>query len=144
MFACLKDPEADAHVLKDILEDPAADFSQHGKLKDEGGFYSGFFKGAKSYFLQYPVGADGGGGKDAAAAAGEVRRMRSVPRRLQQLLPQAAFGQDCTTNTLVVRSTCLRPSAGFEMTILEESRSLSHCLNMKRQATVIAAAHFFA
>jgi hypothetical protein len=64
------------------------------------------------------------------------RRMKGVPRRTQASLPLELFGQDPKQNTAVVSSVSLRPSRGFQLTIQEESRTISHGLNLKRKAVV--------
>ena len=122
---CLKDPIADTPRLKSILVDETSPFSQDGKLKQEARHYCAFFRSIKSYLLSSPVDKDE-----------EIRRLRSIRRRCQQLLTEEHFGQCVEKNTVVVRSTCLRASAGMDMTIMEESRALSHSLQLRRIATV--------
>jgi len=66
----------------------------------------------------------------------EHRRMKGVSRQTQALLPERLFGQDPRENTAVVHSVALRPTAGFEMALVAESKTITHGLNFKRRAVV--------
>jgi hypothetical protein len=143
---CLLSPDGpDANLLRDMLVDPQADRHQAGKLKLEGTYTAGkppthardvvvvsltstltagLFRNAKCYYLANPVLGE------------EHRRMKGVSRQTQKVLPLALFGQDPRTNSAVVHSVALRSTVGFEMTLQEESRTITHGLNFKRRAVV--------
>ena len=65
-----------------------------------------------------------------------LSRFKSIPTKVRKLLDPRHYGQDPRTNGAVARMVTLRPSRGLEMSLLTESRSLSHCLNYRRFATV--------
>jgi hypothetical protein len=110
-----------------LFEDKTSPRHQAGLFKLEGVFNEAYFRNLKTYHLA---------GEDCR----DVLRVKSVPRRDQSALPKRVFGQTCD-NSAVVRSVCLRPTLGFEMTMLEESRSLPQALNFKRMAVVRARVH---
>ena len=74
---------------------------------------------------------------------GREVRARSVPRRQQKKLPDSLFGQDPLTNSAVVRTTCMRASAGMEIYMMHESRTLCHTLNFKRKQIVSQLTSFW-
>jgi hypothetical protein len=53
-------------------------------------------------------------------------------------VPKDKFGPLQGGRDVVVRTTALQPTLGFEMTIVRESKSLSHTLNFKRRGVVRA------
>jgi hypothetical protein len=53
-------------------------------------------------------------------------------------VPKEVFGPRASGD-VVVRSTALRPTMGFEMTLVRESRALPNSLNCKRISVVGAA-----
>ena len=101
------------------MEDPEAEHHQAGQLRDEGSFTVGYIKAPK----QYDLGT-------------HTRRMKSFQRRVQGLLDPRHFGQDPRRNRVVAHTTALRPTRGLEMTLVEESRTSQHGLNLTRHATV--------
>jgi hypothetical protein len=119
---CLRS-DSDAAELESLMEDKFSPTHQAGKLRDEGWYTAALFRSAKSYFLS---------GKFDP----EVRRMRSVPRRVQAKLEAAHYGQDVALNSAVFRTRSLRPTLGLEIAVLEESRKISHALNFKMAAVV--------
>lgn len=121
---CLREG-ADPAELSALMEDPHSEVHQSGLLKDEGWYTDCSFRSAKFYRL---------GGR--VTDGGELRRVRGVRSRQQDTLPRRVFGVDPITNRTSVRSVALRPTRGFEMTLQEESRTLSHSLNMKRVCQV--------
>lgn len=62
-------------------------------------------------------------------------RLRSVPRRVQSLVAEEAYGPRYRSLTCI-RTVNLRPTLGFEMTLREETRTLPNALNTKRRCTV--------
>ena len=119
---CLK-PGLDPSVLDCVMADPDHAVHQGGKLKHESCHTAGLFRCPKCYYLA---------GRDVS----EFKRMRGVQRRVHFHLCPAHFGQDVEKNVAVTHSRSLRPSRGFQMTLQEEDKSLSHCLNLKRVAIV--------
>jgi hypothetical protein len=81
------------------------------------------FSAVKTYFL---------GGK----LMPEMRRMRSVPRFIQDKLGTDLFGQDVTKNATNVRSTSMRPTKGLQVAILQESKRIAHSMNFKQKCLV--------
>jgi hypothetical protein len=57
-------------------------------------------------------------------------------RRAQEAVPKDKFGPLQGGEDVVVRTLGLRPTPGFEMTIVRESKALSHTLNFKRRGVV--------
>jgi hypothetical protein len=104
-----------------MLEDPQAAHHQSGKLRDEGYYTVGYVKAPK----QYDLGED-------------TRRMKSFPRRVQSRLETQHFMQDPRSNRVVATTTSLRPTLGMEMTLVEESRTSQHGLNLTLHALVSA------
>jgi hypothetical protein len=109
--------------LRAILVDPTSEVQQGGRFKCEGTYTAGLFRSSKCYFLRLH-------------REEETRRMRSVPRRTQALLDPAIFGQDPTTQNVVVGRRTLRATKGFQMTIQEEYQRTSHGFNFQRIAHV--------
>ena len=101
-----------------MMEDPQAEHHQSGQLRDEGSFTAGYIKAPKQYDL------------------GRTRRMKSFQRRAQKQLQPAHFMQDPRQNRVVASTTTLRPTRGMEMTLVEESRTSQHGLNLSLHATV--------
>lgn len=125
---CLKvDDSVSRARLSALFEVADSNVHQTGLLKDEGTFTSARIRSCKSYLL---------GGK----LSPEVRRMRSVPRSVQNQLSDYHFGQDPELNAPVARSTVMRPTPGLDVAIMQESRRLSHSLNFKMASVVSAAA----
>jgi hypothetical protein len=123
---CLR-PGLDPSVLDKVMADPRHERHQGGKMKHESTHTAGLFRCPKCYYLAGEVGEP------------VMKRMRGVQRRIQFHLCPAHFGQDVRENVAVTHSVSLRPTRGFQMTLLEEDKSLSHCLNLKRVATVSVA-----
>jgi hypothetical protein len=122
LVQCLRSEDAASVAeLNSMFEDPLSPLHQAGRLKSEGWYTAGLFRSAKSYFLSGKV---------------DVRRMRSVPRRVQQSLSASHFGQDSAKNTSVFRTKSLRPTLGLQVAVLEESRRISHSLNFKMVSIV--------
>jgi hypothetical protein len=63
--------------------------------------------------------------------------VRSIDRKCHDSVPKEAFGPCQGANRFVIRSKALRPTVGFEMTLRDESKSLSNVMNFKRRATVL-------
>jgi hypothetical protein len=122
-------PEAmgGANVLQELFEMPGSPAEQSGKFKVEGVYALALFRTGKSYYLRWPT----GDGLDEV-----LSRFKSIPTKVRKLLDPRHYGQDPRTNGAVARMVTLRPSRGLEMSLLTESRSLSHCLNYRRFATV--------
>jgi hypothetical protein len=118
---CLR-PSLDPSVLDCVMADPGHAVHQGGKLKHESVHTAGLFRCPKCYYLA---------GRDD-----EVKRMRGVQRRVHFHLCPAHFGQDVDKNVTVTHSRNLRPTRGFQMTLQQEDKSLSHSLNFKRVAIV--------
>jgi hypothetical protein len=121
---CLaQDDEASKRELSSLFVDPASTVQQGGKLKVEGVYTGMLIRGNKTYRM-------------FGELSPEARRMRGVPRVVQDMLSPDIFGQDSTKNSAVVRTSSLRPTAGLEIVVLEESKTISHSLNFKRRALV--------
>ena len=105
----------------ELFEDEFAAGHQAGKFKSEGVFTEAYFRNLKTYHL-------------SGSASGSCVRVRSVPRKAHLEIPKASFGP--MSKKTVVRTVGLKPTVGFEMTKTAESKSLTHCLNFKRMATV--------
>ena len=131
IFACAFDNYEQCLKINDYLtrgqlaalfEELGSPLHQTGLLKDEGCFTFAKFRSQKSYLLKGEM--------------SEVRRMRSVPRAVQKKLSDSHFGQDPLANAPVTRTTVMRPTAGLEVVIMQESKRLSHSLNLKMEAIV--------
>ena len=116
-------------IARSLFEDPNSLQHQSGLFKCEGFFKLAMFRSCKCYVLENEEGR-------------EVRA-RSVPRRQQKKLPDSLFGQDPLTNSAVVRTTCMRASAGIEIYMMHESRTLCHTLNFKRKQIVSQLTSFW-
>jgi hypothetical protein len=92
---------------------------QSGKLKTEGWFTGVLIRSPKNYFL-------------FGKLSPEARRALGVPRRTQQQLSMQHFGQDSELNTPVVKTSSMRPTTSMNIVLLEESKSISHPLMLKR------------
>jgi hypothetical protein len=90
----------------------------------EGVFTRCMVRSLKCYHLSNP----GDGGE-------RVVRVRSVPRRAQELIEEEAF-TPLYGHLTCVRTTTMRPTLGFEMTIREQTRSLPNAMNTKRRCVV--------
>jgi hypothetical protein len=99
---------------------------QAGKLKIEGVYTLALFRCGKCYLLRNLTEFD----------LDEMIRFKGAPRRDIASFDQRLFSQDPEENTAVLRTTAMRPTAGLEMSLLTESRILSHSLNLKRFAPV--------
>lgn len=120
---CLRVNDAKSRgELAALFEELGSGVHQTGLLKDEGCFSLARFRSQKSYLLRGDL--------------QEVRRLRSVTRAVQLKLSDSHFGQDPQTNAPVTRTTVMRPTAGLEVAILQESRRLSHSLNLRMVAVV--------
>ncbi len=130
IYSCLRDPEDPAARarLAAMFADPESPTHQTGLLREEGRWRYALIRSSKSYLLRGGLGVQ------------EVRRMRSVPRRVQALLDPEHFGQDATENSPVVNTKAMRPTPGLEVVVLSESRKIPHSLNFKMAAVVSAAA----
>jgi hypothetical protein len=106
-----------------IFEDKGSSAHQAGRLKVEGTYSRAYFRNLKTYHL----------GEDCV-------RVRGIPRKTHSDIPVSKFG--CYDNALVVRSVALRPTEGFQIAILRESRSLPSSINLKRFASVSARSLF--
>ena len=111
-------------VLDQIFEDPNSLAHQSGLLKIEGIYRAGYFRSSKCYYLRTSQGE-------------ELRRMKGIPRRTHKLLHEDLFGQNPEKNQACVRTVSMRPSLdAAQIFMLDESRCLSHALNLKRRAIV--------
>jgi len=144
-----------------LLEDPNSASEQSGKFKIEGVWSAAYMRSCKAYYLfNAPVSDEEETATAAAAAAAtagrsdETLRMRSVPRRALYSLQQqsaddstggggsrldALFGQDSARNAPSIRLLQMKPTVGFEVIMLNQSRSVPHSINVKR----IMPVHFF-
>lgn len=114
-----------APCLKSIMEVSESERQQAGLFKQEGGIYtSAYVKGMKCYYLGGELPDD------------EVRRMRSIRRRVHSSLPLSQWGQDPKTNKLSIRTYALRPVPALEMCLMAEARDTSHAINAKRRFAV--------
>jgi hypothetical protein len=109
--------------LSALFVDNDSSVQQGGKLKVEGVYTGMLIRGNKTYRL-------------FGELSPEARRMRGVSRTVQELLSPSHFGQDVEKNSAVVRTASLRPTAGLEIVIMEESKTISHSLNFKRCSIV--------
>lgn len=73
-------------------------------------------------------------GAFAAAVAAHESRGHLTRRKMQKALDPTAFGPEAPR--MSVRSVALRPTAGLEINLLEESRALAVNFNFRRLATV--------
>jgi hypothetical protein len=123
-----------------VFEDPNSPLEQSGLFKCEGIYTESYFRSLKCYYLANPE--------------EKVVRLRSIPRwvsglnlarygrlayffrRAQECVPKDKFGPLQGDRDVVVKTTALRPTLGFEMTIQRESKTLSHTLNFKRRGVV--------
>lgn len=112
-----------------ILADEGGAESCHGKLKLEGTFRVGFFKGLKIYRLFTSL--------DFEKEMREkicYTRCKGVNRNIAKIIPNSVFEKSVLDKTVVHRS-CLRPSRTGEMLIAHECRSLAAPFNLKRHVT---------
>jgi hypothetical protein len=62
---------------------------------------------------------------------------RALCRKSHAFVPKEVFGPSMSEN-VVVRSTALRPTMGFEMILVKESKAFCNAINGKRTAVVRA------
>ena len=137
-----------------LLEDPNSASEQSGKFKIEGVWSAAYMRSCKAYYLFNAPVSDEEETATAASRSDETLRMRSVPRRALYSLQQqsaddstggggsrldALFGQDSARNAPSIRLLQMKPTLGFEVIMLNQSRSVPHSINVKR----IMPVHFF-
>lgn len=68
-----------------------------------------------------------------------VRRLRSIPRKHHQTLGKRLFGQDPNKNHAVVRGLQMGPTAGLQVLMAVQGKTLAKAFNLTRQMVVRAA-----
>jgi hypothetical protein len=116
------------NISKFIFKDVASLSEQSGLFKLEGIWTNCLFRSGKAYYLENRLG-------DLETETA-LARMRSIPRKRQHLLGPAKFGQDPRDNMCTVRATEMKPTLGLEVVMLQQGRTLSHGLNLKRKMIV--------
>ena len=111
-----------------LFSDDDAPRHQAGLLKVEGVYEGIMVRTSKTYYLL--------GKRDDWGQRQVVRRARSIPTHLQQLLERRHYGQDPRNNRGVVRSVHMGPSLGLQVFLMYRQTSLSTPLNFKRRMTV--------
>ena len=107
-----------------LFEDKNSPKEQSGLLKLEATFNNAMFRSSKAYYLYN-------------SSDEEVTRLRSIQTKMiSSLDKKKTFGQDPLINAPVVRSVNMKPTSGSQIVMLDQSRSIPHCLNLKRKATV--------
>lgn len=104
-----------------VMEDESSPEEQSGLYKLEGLYTRADVKTNKCYKLEGEV---------------DVLRMRATARVAHSALRTEHWGQDPEKNVISVRRVALRPTAGLEMCLTEESRCLTNSFNRKRKFSV--------
>ena len=121
---CLVSTDEDSKKrLEALFVDPLATSQQGGKLKVEGVYSGMMIRGNKTYELFGDLDPD-------------ERRMRGVSRTVQGMLTHDHYGQDSLKNQSVVNTVSIKPTPGFEIVLVEESKKISHSFNFKRRSIV--------
>ena len=127
-----------------LLEDPASALEQSGKFKIEGVWSAAYLRSCKAYYLYNTPVTDQDDElfqqeHQRKRRCDEMIRMRSVQRRALNLLPpmsdgrlETVFGQDAARNAPSIRILQMKPTVGFEVVMINQSRSVPHCINLKR------------
>lgn len=119
----------------DILVDETSPLSQHGKLKVEGTYRGARFRALKMYRL-YPEGRSMDADCDSVdEVAPAETRCKGVSRRVASQLEDSVFDPRTFNDKRVVTRTALQPTAGCEMEIIRQSRSMTGPYNFKRYVT---------
>ena len=141
-----------------LLEDPESLREQSGKFKIEGVWSAAYLRSCKAYYLYNTTVTDDqsrsnetirmrsvqrraldlatsrrappGGGPAAAglATAAAVTDEDAPPTSSLDTL----FGQDAARNAPSIRILQMKPTVGFEVVMINQSRSVPHCINLKR------------
>ena len=128
-------------TVAELFEDASASHQQSGKFKLEGCWRQGYFRSSKAYYLDQQCSPEEIATEEAEPpslepAARPTIRMRSIPRKLHHKLSLDHFSQDPLCNRAAMRTTLMRPTPGFEMVMMRQSRWLSHAINGKRHMVV--------
>ena len=108
-------------VAPTIFGDPDGEKVPHSKLKLEGKFGQGLFRGMKSYYLMDEIGGDGSA----------TVRARGVVRAVQAKMKPDHFRMT-ESGTETLNNYALKPTPAMDMTIAFQSRRNATCLNYKR------------
>ena len=132
-----------------LLEDPNSASEQSGKFKIEGVWSAAYMRSCKAYYLfNAPVSDEETTTTTILKRSDETLRMRSIPHRALYSLQSEStggsrlddlFGQDSARNAPSIRLLQMKPTVGFEVIMLNQSRSVPHSINVKR----IMPVHFF-
>ena len=127
-------PESRKHfesvVAATVFGDPDGEKVPHSKLKLEGKYGQGLFRGMKSYYLMDEIGGDG---KATVRARGVVRAVQA------KMKPDHFRMTESGTETL--NNYALKPTPAMDMTIAFQSRRNATCLNYKRYLLPVRMLH---
>lgn len=131
----IADTEAEKDsIMASLMEDPESDTHQAGLFKIEGVFQAGRFKAVKTYQLTHPVDS-----KNPPV----LTRMLGVTRKIHDQMDGESFSQDVSQNTKLYETVNLKATMSHVMTLMSETRSFNHPLNLKRKQVVSQWGRFF-
>lgn len=124
-------PEQVTTLEKKLFEEPDSLRHQTGKMKLEHIHRYAVFRNQKTYKLygEYNKTEDEFGD-------GCYVRIRSISRRLHGAFQDRHFAPDPEVNSGTARARFMRKTPNLQMIIVEEDRSLPHCLNLRRHVEV--------
>jgi len=107
-----------------LFEDQHSKKEQSGLLKLEATFDNAMFRSSKAYYLF---------NNDVEC----VNRLRSIQSKMIPFLDKEnTFGQNPLLNAPTVRSLSMKPTQGAQVVMMNQTRAISHSLNLKRRVTV--------
>jgi len=144
-----------------LLEDPESLREQSGKFKIEGVWSAAYLRSCKAYYLYNTTVTDDQTRSNETIRMRSVQRraldLATSRRAPPPAAPPAAaglataaaaaaadedapptssldtlFGQDAARNAPSIRILQMKPTVGFEVVMINQSRSVPHCINLKR------------